>query len=142
MKEPPRKGSAPPGADGQADHSPPSVRDILVNAPKLSEEDWKVLRLKIITSAPPKRRELVRYLLFRCGRKPICWPSDETIGKAIDCCERSVRNYLDELDKLKITQRISVPTRFRRVIFFLEIPGCNKTITLVKQAGKICRRNR
>jgi len=131
--------SAPSQAAGQAGHSRPSVPDILVNAPKLSEEDWKVLRLKIITSAPPKRRELVRYLLFRCGRKPVCWPSDEIIGKQIDCCERSVRNYLHELDEVNITRRISVPTRSRRAIFFLEAPGCNEIMTLVKQSGKICR---
>jgi hypothetical protein len=115
------------------------VRDILSSAPKLSEDEWRRFKEAQIAAAPAKRRGLVRYLLFRCGRKAVCWPSDDAIGRELGFDGRTIRRWMNELDALGITERLSVPTRFRRAILFPANPTCEKVLTDVKEAGHSVR---
>jgi hypothetical protein len=134
-----------------------TILEKLKGSPKLSEEAWKPFSRAQIEKTPARRRPLVRYLLFCCNRKCLAWPGDDTIGRELGYCERSVRNHLNEIEKAGIIQRIPVPTRFKRVILFPDHPGFSDTLTSVQHPakfaghvrqnlpdtpGKICRRNR
>ena len=114
-----------------------SLRDVLVNAPKLSEEAWTAFKVQEIARTPAKRRPLVRFLLLKCGRKAVCWPSNKTIADELGYCQRTIDFYLDEIDVKGITQRLPVTARSRRVIFFLAHPAYAETLTLVKESRKI-----
>ena len=115
-----------------------SLRDVLVNAPRLSEEAWTAFKVQEIARTPAKRRPLVRFLLLKCGRKAVCWPSNKTIADELGYCQRTIDFYLAEVDGEGITQRLPVTSRSRRVIFFPAHPGYAETLTLVKESRKIC----
>ena len=126
-------------ADAKNQHS---VLGILQGSPQLSEAEWKTFVQRQLADAPPKRLALVQELLFRCGRKCCCWPSDVGLGQKTGYDERSIRRHMHELDAAGITERIALPIKARRAIFFLDHPACGETMTRVKESGQNVRATR